>query len=83
MTKKWNLKQKEKEKGRERVLEIEIESFVDQIVDGVESFVDEKLWVQVQRIEYGLTFASFHFLSLEISQLPSLPNSTEAEKGKF
>ena len=45
MTKKWNLKLKEKEKGRERVLEIEIESFVDQIVDGVESFVDEKLWV--------------------------------------
>lgn len=38
--------EREREGGeRERVLEIEIESFVDQIVDGVESFVDEKLWV--------------------------------------
>lgn len=37
--------EREREGERERVLEIEIESFVDQIVDGVESFVDEKLWV--------------------------------------
>lgn len=30
---------------RKKVLEIETESVIDQIVDGVEGFVDEKLWV--------------------------------------
>ena len=38
----------------------EIESFVDDIVNGVENFVDEELRIQIQRFEDGLALTAFH-----------------------
>ena len=45
------------------ILEVVIEGIIDQIVDGVENFVDEKMRVEIQGFEDGLAFAAFHFHS--------------------
>jgi hypothetical protein len=44
------------------LLEEEIESFDEEIVDGVENFVEEELRIQIQRFEnrIALAHASFH-----------------------
>ena len=42
------------------LLEEEIESFLEHIVDDVENFVTEELRVQIKSTKHGLTLTPFH-----------------------
>ena len=59
---------------------IEIESIINQIVDSIESFINEELWIEIEGIEYRFAFTSFHQNYPFASWKTFLPNEEEEEE---
>lgn len=68
---------------REGLLEEEIESLFEKIVDDIEDLVDEELWAEIQGFKYGLAVACFHFSSLLTLLMRELFLEFQIEKMKF